>query len=404
MKKQDIKNLFNIVKSTVKSVWKKIRSLRTSDVIVTVSVIILSGLIIIPSIVQCVANREKALCEHHMYVMLTELTNELNKETEQGGSYWRDLIVNGNYQKLLASINDKTGESKKYPSTDYYIRTGDEMLSIICKKHKDISEKEIRLSLIKNVNVEVAQKPMLGEKIAYLTVSGPDTYYQNDILDSKNPEKMQFTGREVDKVIQNLKVCAVYIGGAKQELPRSRYTVTARKLDLSKPGQTHLIIKSNSTSLWDNSAYVPFVIDVVDNEEIAPLIVDGGINGRYELAAWDWNNFVEEASLERDGKEFGASIIRYNGNYYYYPDGLYISNDEKNDTPFKYAYDTKNREKSAYYIEFDAHSVILNSADEEKVHDGSVKVENEYVYIWHKEASRETPEGWIRVYCDIHKY
>ena len=87
------------------------------------------------------------------------------------------------YQKLISSLNEKTGLSKKYPSTNYYIRTGEEKLALMCKKHKDISDKEIKFALMKDVSVEVAEKPQIGEKIAYLTVSGPDTYYEDDMLD-----------------------------------------------------------------------------------------------------------------------------------------------------------------------------------------------------------------------------
>ena len=83
----------------------------------------------------------------------------------------------------------------------------------MCKKHKDISDKEIKFALMKDVSVEVAEKPQIGEKIAYLTVSGPDTYYEDDMLDENNPTKMVFIGREVDKVIKNLTVTAVYAGG-----------------------------------------------------------------------------------------------------------------------------------------------------------------------------------------------
>ena len=43
----------------------------------------------------------------------------------------------------------------------------------------------------------------------------------------------------------------------------------------------------------------------------------------------EWNDFVTEAAQEDGKKSFGASIIRYNGNYYYYPDGLTIVNDNK---------------------------------------------------------------------------
>lgn len=371
---------------------------------VAVCVLILSCLIIVPSIVQCVVNHEKGACEKHMYRMLGILSDELNNEAENGGTYWHDMIINGNYQKLMSVLNDKTGESGRYPSSDYYIRSGDEKLSIICKQHKDISEKEIHLSAMRNVNVSVAKRPVFGEKIAFLTVKGADTYYQNDSLDGSNPDKMVFTGKEIDRIIDNLKVTAVYIGGGEKELEHSRYTILADTLDMSRPGQTRLIVKYNSVSVWDSSAYASFIIDVVGEDDVAPLIIDGGINGKFELASWEWNDYVEEASMEITGKEFDASIIKYNGRYYYYPDGLYIENDRKNSDPLNFALDIDDHSKSAYNIEFDTDSVILNSNDRDKIHNGSLRVENDYVYIWQDEPCKALSEGWIRVYCEMNKY
>ena len=317
---QKIKKILGNIFSSIGSKFKKIKPVEFG---VGAVVIVLSCVVIVPSLVQCVINRNKAKCSTHMSIMLNMLSDELTDEMKTGETYWHDLIQNGNYQKLISSLNEKTGLSKKYPSTNYYIRTGEEKLALMCKKHKDISDKEIKFALMKDVSVEVAEKPQIGEKIAYLTVSGPDTYYEDDMLDENNPTKMVFIGREVDKVIKNLTVTAVYAGGAREELPRSKYTVTADKLNMKKSGQTHLTVKSNSSSLWDNSAYAQFVIDVVGDDDIAPLIVDSGTNGRFELASWEWNDFVTEAAQEDGKKSFGASIIRYNGNYYYTGSDLY---------------------------------------------------------------------------------
>ena len=339
-----------------------------------------------------------------MKKIVSLLGSEMEAETSSGGTYLHDLIANGNYQKLMNTINEKTGESDKYPSSDYYIRTGDEKLSIICKRHKDINAQELRFSVMPSISVDVTQRPIAAERIAYLSVSGPDTYYQNDSLDTSSPQKMFFSGAEADKVIRNLKVTAVYAGGAREELPRSRYTVIADKLDMTRAGQARLTVKSNPTSLWDNSAYAPFIIDIIGHDDVAPLIADGGINGKYELAAWDWRDFVEEASMEDAGKTFGASIVRYNGAYYYYPNGMRIINDRENSTPFDYAFDTDDEKKTAYYIEFDPDSMILTESDNGKIHNGSMKVENELVYVWHDVPAKELPAGWIRVYCELKKY
>ena len=59
-------------------------------------------------------------------------------------------------------------------------------MRLCVKKHKDISDKEIKFALMKDVSVEVAEKTAnRRKKIAYLTVSGPDTYYEDDMLDEK---------------------------------------------------------------------------------------------------------------------------------------------------------------------------------------------------------------------------
>ena len=171
---QKIKKKLGNIFSSIGSKFKKIKPVEFG---VGAVVIVLSCVVIVPSLVQCVINRNKAKCSVHMSIMLNMLSDELSDEMKTGETYWHDLIQNGNYQKLISSLNEKTGLSKKYPSTNYYIRTGEEKLALMCKKHKDISDKEIKFALMKDVSVEVAEKPQIGEKIAYLTVSGPDTYY-----------------------------------------------------------------------------------------------------------------------------------------------------------------------------------------------------------------------------------
>ncbi len=378
--------------------------IKPAEITVVIAVIALAALIIVPSLVQCVINRDKTKCSNHMSSMMSILSTVLAEETETGNTYWHDLIENGNYQKLISSLNDRTGEGDKFSPSDYYIQTGEEKLILNSKKYKDISAKEIKFSLMQDVSVEIGEKRSIGEKIAYLMVSGPDTYYQNQSLDGDRPSKMIFRGTEVDKVITNLKVTAVYVGGASAEIDKSKYTILADKLDMSKAGQTKLMVKVNSNSLWDNSAYASFIIDVVGSDDMGPLIVDGGINGKFELASWEWSDFVEEASLEDGGKDFGASIVRYNGEYYYYTDGMRITNSNKNNNPSEFALDVDDNSKSAYYIKFDPSSVIINEDDEKDIHNGSVRVENDLIYIWQDSPSKESAAGWIRVYCDLKKY
>lgn len=390
-------------KIDLKSMISKIKITPVEACVVAV-VLILASLVVVPSLVQCGVNKGKARCSSHMYKMLHVISDELYDEINTGGTYWRDLINSGNYQKLITSINDKTDDGEDFPSSDYYIRTGADTLTIVCKKHKDVSEREIKFSRMQNVEVQINERPQIGEEILYLKVNGPDTYFQNESLDYANPTKMVFEGREVDKAIQNLTVTAVYAGGAREVLPRSSYTITTDKLDMSKPGQTKLIVKLNSNSIWDNSAAVPFIIDIIGADDVAPLIINAGLNGKFELASWEWSDYVYEASLEPSGKTFGASIIRYNGEYYYYTDGMTIINAYENTSPMEYALDSEDSTKQAYYIKFDTDSVILTQNDERKIHNGSVKAENDLVYIWQEASSKTEAPGWIRVYCDLTKY
>ena len=65
------------------------------------------------------------------HIALGAKMHEFADEMKTGETYWHDLIQNGNYQKLISSLNEKTGLSKKYPSTNYYIRTGEEKLALM---------------------------------------------------------------------------------------------------------------------------------------------------------------------------------------------------------------------------------------------------------------------------------
>ena len=399
MKKIDFRQIISKIKNI------KIPKITPVEIGTVIAVLVLSGLVIVPSLVQCVANNHRSKCYTHMAYMINSLSEMLADEEKTGETYFHDLIKNGNYQKLISSVNDKVGGGGQFPASDYYIIPGDENLTLMCKEHLSITDKALKFSLLNEVNnVEIAPKPQIGEKILYLTVSGPDTYYENDVLDTFDSSRMVFRGREVDRVINNLTVTAVYAGGAREELDRSSYTISAKKLDMTKSGQTRLWIKYNSKSLWDNSVCGLFTIDVIGNDDVAPLIIDSGLNGKFELAAWDWSAYVEEASAQNGGKEFGASIVRYNGAYYYYPDGFRIKNDNKNSSPFKHALDTDDADEAAYNIRFDYESAVPADTDESELHAGNVKVENELIYIWQEQPSKELGEGWIRVYCDLNKY
>lgn len=401
----DFLNKSTFGKAYIKKIADKTKKIKVGEVCIVLVVFLLAGIVIVPSLVRCASNSDKTKCSEHMSVLINELSVILAKEETTGDTYFHDLISCGNYQKLIGAVSDRVGMGKRFPSSDYYIIPGDETLTLMCRKHSDISTKTVRFSLMKEVNnVEIAEKPQISERILYLTVSGPDTYYEGDALDSAHPDKMVFRGREVDDVINNLTVTAIYEGGVQKTLDRSQYTVTADNLNMSKSGQARLTVKSNSLSLWDNSAYAAFIISIIGEDDVAPLIVDGGDEGKFELAAWSWSDYLEEAAGEDGGKDFDASIIRYEGIYYYYPDGLHITNSNKNDNPLIYALDVDDHSKAAYCIRFYNDTPVDKNTEENTLHAGNVKVENELIYIWQEQPSKELDKGWIRVYCELSKY
>lgn len=378
---------------------QKISKMKISLTELTIMIMILafSCLIIMPSIIKCINNKDKSKCEHHIYRMLGILSDGLIEEEESGDAYWHDLIKNGNYRKLIASLNEKADYSASHSASEYYIETGDNSLSIRCKKHPDMSEKTIKFSLMQNVNVEMFSGEEDKRQILYLDVSGPNTYYEGYSLDNDNLSKMVFRGREVDKVIDNLRVTAVYTDGTSEELPLNRYTVMTTELDMRQTGQKTLTVTADVNYMWSNSMSTVFTLNVISRDEMMPLVINSRTNGRYELASRSWKEFTEEASEEEYGKKFGASIVRYNSGYYYYPDGFIIINADANDDMFNAARNTENMDTPADYVKFDARSV---SDDEDDADIGSVKIENDEIYI----RQGEEKDSWIRVDCKIKKY
>lgn len=47
---------------------------------------------------------------------------------------------------------------------------------------------------------------------------------------------------------------------------------------------------------------------------------------------------------------------------------------------------------------------MIDGRGEDDVHNGSIKVEDDLIYIWQNVPSKELDKGWIRVYCDYDKY
>ena len=360
-----------------------------------------AGIIIIPPLIRCAFNNGEMNCRTYMYEINTALASELRRETEEGGDYIQRTIEEGAAEKTIPLLDGMTTESGKYDASDYYFKREGDMLEIRCRKHDAITGIGTILSSIPGIKVDF-DIPDHGGEIVLLTVKGPNKYVVNDVLDASDKTKTVFKGDEIDRLINDLTVTAHYAGGDEKELKRGEYTLTCEEIDMKKAGKYALTVRTKSKSVWNNAAYSQFALEVLGENDAPPLIVEARGAGKYELAAWDWKDFVAEAQAGGSNETFGASIVRADGGYYYYPDGFTIDIQKPNTDPFAYALDTDDKNKAAYSIKFDIGSVITDTND--TPHNGSVRVNSDKIYIWQEKPSKELSAGWIRVYCDIMKY
>lgn len=372
------------------------KKIKWADIAVSAFVLVFVCILVMPAITKCIINKDKKQCEYHIYKMIWILSDGLVEEEGSEDAYWHDLIKSGNYSKVVRSLHEKTADRANHSASDYYIEAGDNKLTIRCKKHPDISEKTIKFSLMQNVNVEMFSGNQDMRQARSIEVSGPNTYYIGHSLDDNDPVKMVFKGREVDKVINNLNVTVLYTDGTEEKLPPSRYTVMASELNMNKTGQTLLSVNADVNFMWGSSKSASFVINVINRDKMVPLVLNDGDFGMYEIESRDWSDFVSEAAENTYGKTFDAAIVRYEGGYYYFPDGFSVINTVAADNMFDSARDIVNTDNAAYNIEIDTQSVN----DENNARTGSVKIEDERIYI----RDGQTDKGWIEVRCKIKKY
>ncbi|MCH5154959.1 MAG: hypothetical protein J1F71_07085 [Clostridiales bacterium] len=363
-------------------------------------VTVTAGTIIVPPILRCANNNSEMNCRSHIFELNVALEKMLKAEVEEGGDYIQRMIEEGNSGAVINRISGITSDNDKFNASDYYFTRSSDRVEIRCRKHEKATGFGTILSSIPNIRTNFTDFAD-EEKIVLLTAKGPNKYNINDVLDASDTAKRIFRGDEINKLINNLTVTAHYMDGSSKTLGRGDYTVTCGVLDMGIAGKNVLTVRTKSKSLWNDAAYTRFILYVIDKNDIGPLIIEVQNVGKYELAAWEWKDFVAEAE-EIGGETFGASIVLWDGKYYYYPDGFTIEAGKPNTDPFVYAYDTDSSEKGAYCIEFDTDSIIVDKND--KPHNGSVRAEKDLIYIWQEKPSKELPAGWIRVYCDLQKY
>ena len=132
-----------------------------------------------------------------------------------------------------------------------------------------------------------------------------------------------------------------------------------------------------------------------------PFKVNFGADRKYILAAWAWSDYVRDTTDENN--QAGASIVYFEGDYLYYPDGFLIDRRSDNSDPTVSARDIDKSDRPAYYIKMDKGN-ISQTEEVKNPKNGMLWMdENEEIYIWQESASKEANAGWLRVYCEITK-
>lgn len=368
-------------------------------ILIGIIVLVIAGFAFIPSISKSIDNGSQKKCNSTSQLLLNTLSDKLNGTEEN--KLWYDLCYEQNSNRLLASLKEASGD-EDLDISDYYVKFSASSVTILCKKHTDMLDKTLTIPDNLITDNEEYVKPA-SDIVVSITASGRDTYFQNSSLDKTDKEKKVFTNSDdTNELFPEIYVTAHFAGGGKRRLDKSEYKILVGELDMSKPQKTVLKIIYTKTA-WPNDIFTNFNIDIIKNNSRPPLIVDGGNDGRYELAAWDWTNYVADAVGSPDGyMGFGASIVYFEGSYYYYPDGFIILSNNKNNGSLLGALNIDDTKKTAYCIEFDLDSpVYSNSIAQTIVHNGSLRLDNGLVYIWQDKPSKELDRGWIRVYCEM---
>lgn len=367
------------------------------SVLLVAAVFTAIGFAFVPAIVTSVDNGNREKCLDNSKELLSVLDKRLNGTEEN--KFWYDLIAERNSNKLLSALNRELENPVDISS--YYIKFNDERVTVLCTNHPQ--ELSAELSIPDNlVHYEDTYIEPQSTLVTSLSVSGRDTYFQNSMLDTSRPEKTLFTDADdVNRLFPDIYVTAKFAGGGERVLENSEYTILIGTLDLTKTGTKTLRIVYNDTPL--ETMFTTFDIEVIPNNRREPLIVDGGIAGKYELASWVWTDYVADA-LDASGgyMDFTASIVFDNGVYYYFPDGFAILKDNEDNGTIEGAVDVDNHKKPAYFIIFDTRSIFLSDTESNSpVHEGSLKVADGVVYIWQTKKSKEFPRGWLQVFCEM---
>lgn len=380
-----------------------------TEIVFCVLFLTLLGFILIPNISLVKGNAKASECRQNMAMIANSLHTELNDENIAFN--WKDVLYQTRSQRILDEVKNYSSNEnlRNLDTSEYYFKNDGKTITLICRYHEDNEPFDIEIPKrhqqeIKNTDSSNVSKTDLASSI---TVTGIRTYMKDEQLDAKNPDKMKFTSSDdLKSIFGDIKVNLQYIGGKTITLDKNSYKLTTEGFDMSKAGTKKITVVYTTNNDWENTLHASFTFEVMENSQAPEFVVDFGKRGTYRLASWDWSDYVRDAMrAEGDQMYFDASIVHFNGKYLYYPDGFVISKLRDNTNPITSAADCDNKSYSAYFIKFDKNTIIENKENQnQKIRDGALHMdENNNVYIWQVEPSKEVSAGWLRVYCELEK-
>lgn len=381
----------------------KIKNLIAEITVCVIAVAILLT-VMLPTISQSIENGNESKSRSVMYDIKNALNASLNDKEK--ADIWKKLFENKSSGKIIAELKKdmKEEKAKKITDGEYFIKYDDGKLFIYSSSYPEIDD----ISLPLPDGYTVSEPIEKSEAIKYLKVSGFRTYLQGEAINPKKPEQMQFSvNDDLKTLFSDITVTAIGIDGSSSTVSPDKYTILTDGFNMNEPGEKKLKIEYKNDSIWNKKIYTEFTFSVMQSSDCKPLIISFGEKGSYELAAWDWSDYVAEANqTEGSSKNFDASIVYFKNKYYYYPDGFNIDKRRNNSNPETSAADIDDVTVAAYRIEFKPDIIISSKEDKQemtKAVDGALMLEENQAYIWQSRPSKELASGWIRVFCEMKK-
>ena len=373
------------------------------SVCAVISAILLT--ILIPTISKCLENGDEKKCRRN----LNQISSALDKAISNEGNSkkWIELLSKNNSVQTINALKltMPAAKANKIDASDYYIKLSNGEFQIRCLEHPKIDDYSVKQPQNFKIAIQQSNK---DELVDYIKINGIRTYFQNYSINLKNPEQMKFTSKDnLKEIFSDLEVSAIHLGKTIKNISKDSYTITTNGFDMSKPGKKVITIKYVSDNAWNNVEDATFTFNVMEKKSATPLTVNFGEKGTYDLAAWDWTDYIVEASQENGkAKNFDASIVYFDDKYYYYPDGFRIDTRNNNLSPMTAARDIDDNDLPAYNIEINPKNIINSKEDKnemKKAKNGTLMLEENLAYIWQTEPSKELDSGWIRIFCEMKK-